>query len=598
MADSQKTVKIIFEVDGEQQVVNTFEDVGKAAKKAGDETKKATEEGSAFGMLKDRIGGILKPLKGVVTGMKTLKGALISTGIGAFVVAIGTLIAYFQNSEEGSKKLAIAMETLSILFGKLTDFAASLGEKLVGVFTNPKEALLNFGNLIKDNIITRFNGILNLIPNLAKAVEQLFKGNFSEAGKIAANAVGEVVLGVENVVEKTVELGETVVDVYQNQIVPAVKEATAAATELVNTTRALRDEQQKLIVDNANLNKELETQQKIAEDTTLAYDERKAALERVGEAQVQLAENLARQAELEESLIQQQLVQEGNYEKREELETQLAEATAARIEAETSLELQKQDAQKITRELELEEIERKRSIRDILEENSAMLEEDQFAQAARELEIAERSALEQLDLLKSTEEDKTKIEESFKKKREKLAEEEAKFKQLVNEEATKATLSVASDAFGAIASLAGEGSSIAKAASIAQTTIDTYSSATAAYKSVVGIPVVGPALAPIAAGVAVASGLASIKKIVATKLPGNAGGGGGGGSVPSIQPPRTPSFDPQAAIDGAGEGQDTDATVGIGEQTNQQPVIKAYVVAEEVTSNQEANKKINDLARL
>ena len=593
MADTQKTVKIIFEVDGEQQVVQTFEDVGKAADKAGKATKEATEEGTAFGMLKDRIGGVIKPLKGVVAGMKTLKGALISTGIGAFVVAIGTLIAYFRNSEEGSKKLAIATETLGILFGKLTDFAAKLGEGLFNAFNNPKEALMSFGQLLKDQIFNRVTGMLELLPALGKAIGLAFKGKFKEAATVAGNATGKVLLGVENVVEKTIELGQTAIRVYKEEIVPAVNEAVEAATNLVNTTRALRDEQQKLIVDNANLNKELETQQKIAEDTTLAYDERKAALERVGEAQVQLAENLAKQAQLEESLIQQQIAQEGNYEKREELETQLAEATAARIEAETALELQKQDAAKITRELELEELERKKSIRDILEENAAIIEESEFEAARRELEIAERSALEELTLLKATEEEKTQITEEFKKKRDQLNKEEADYKKLLNEEATQATLSVASDAFGAIASLAGEGSALAKGAAIAQTTIDTVQASMAAYKSTVGIPIVGPTLAPIAAAVAAAAGAASIRQIVATKAPGETGGGG---AVPNITPPSAPPIDPRRAIEESTADQDVDFQVGPGESAG--TPVRAYVVSTEMTSAQEADKKISDLAKL
>ncbi len=54
---------------------------------------------------------------------------------------------------------------------------------------------------------------------------------------------------------------------------------------------------------------------------------------------------------------------------------------------------------------------------------------------------------------------------------------------------------------------------IQKAANIASATIDTYTAATAAFKSAVGIPVVGPVLAPIAAAGAVAAGLMNIKKI-------------------------------------------------------------------------------------
>lgn len=65
-------------------------------------------------------------------------------------------------------------------------------------------------------------------------------------------------------------------------------------------------------------------------------------------------------------------------------------------------------------------------------------------------------------------------------------------------------------------SVAGEQSAVGKAAAVAETTINTYQSATAAYKAMVGIPVVGPTLATIAAGLAVAGGLANVAKIVST----------------------------------------------------------------------------------
>ena len=42
---------------------------------------------------------------------------------------------------------------------------------------------MNFVDLIKENIINRFEGLLELIPQLGKAINALFKGNFSEAGK-------------------------------------------------------------------------------------------------------------------------------------------------------------------------------------------------------------------------------------------------------------------------------------------------------------------------------------------------------------------------------------------------------------------------------
>lgn len=81
-----------------------------------------------------------------------------------------------------------------------------------------------------------------------------------------------------------------------------------------------------------------------------------------------------------------------------------------------------------------------------------------------------------------------------------------------------------SSVFGQIRGLFGEQTAVGKAAAIAQTTIDTYQSATAAYKSLAGIPVVGPGLATAAAALAVGAGLANIRKITSTKTSFQEGG--------------------------------------------------------------------------
>ena len=86
-------------------------------------------------------------------------------------------------------------------------------------------------------------------------------------------------------------------------------------------------------------------------------------------------------------------------------------------------------------------------------------------------------------------------------------------------------VSLASQAFGNLATIFGENSRMGKAMAIMQTTIDTYQSATSAYKALAGIPVVGPALGAVAAGAAIASGIANVRKIQSTKEPKFATGG-------------------------------------------------------------------------
>lgn len=82
-------------------------------------------------------------------------------------------------------------------------------------------------------------------------------------------------------------------------------------------------------------------------------------------------------------------------------------------------------------------------------------------------------------------------------------------------------LSYAGDFFGNLASLSNSHNrklaAIGKAAAIAQATIDTYAAATASYKAMAGIPVVGPALGAAAAAAAVVAGLANVAAITSTK---------------------------------------------------------------------------------
>lgn len=82
------------------------------------------------------------------------------------------------------------------------------------------------------------------------------------------------------------------------------------------------------------------------------------------------------------------------------------------------------------------------------------------------------------------------------------------------------------NALGQLSNIVGQDTIAGKAFAIAKATIDTYQSAVAAYKSLAGIPVIGPALGAIAAAAAVASGIATVKKIVAVQVPNAPGGAG------------------------------------------------------------------------
>jgi hypothetical protein len=121
-------------------------------------------------------------------------------------------------------------------------------------------------------------------------------------------------------------------------------------------------------------------------------------------------------------------------------------------------------------------------------------------QKRKELQISMDASLEQRRIAKEEADAVIELEEKKKKAREDA-------------------LTALSGTFGQIADLFGEQTAAGKAAAIAQATIDTFLSAQKAYTATIGIPVVGPVLAPINAGLAIAAGIKNIKSIASVKTP-------------------------------------------------------------------------------
>ena len=128
---------------------------------------------------------------------------------------------------------------------------------------------------------------------------------------------------------------------------------------------------------------------------------------------------------------------------------------------------------------------------------------------------------------------------------------------------------------------------IQKGVSIATATIDTYLAAQGAYASQMSIKTPdAPVRAAIAAGIAIAQGLARVAIISKQQFQGTSGtsGGGGAGSVPSA---------------GGGTTAPSPANFDfISQQPNQQPPLQAYVLGGQVSSNLEAQQLIQNQSRL
>jgi|GEM_PF-4699688 hypothetical protein len=137
----------------------------------------------------------------------------------------------------------------------------------------------------------------------------------------------------------------------------------------------------------------------------------------------------------------------------------------------------------------------------------------------------------------------------------------------------------------------GKSTQAGKEFAIAGATIDAISSAVKAYNSMAGIPVVGPALGAAAAAAALLAGYDNVKKIAATKVPGQ-GGSSGSGAGSSSYSNGSPGGGGSAPSLGGGNGRAIQiAPQSISQMNNSRSggtePVQAFVVESQVTGSQQ-----------
>ena len=633
---------------GAEAAADGMEDLNKETKKAEDQqgffSKQLDAVKEKFSGLKAGFGDLKKGYKTLQNGLSgiaksfglsskaakvfgtTTSAAIAATGIGLIVPLVLALVNYFKNLEGGAKALKKVMAGLGAI-------VANVGKALK--------------LLVQGKFADAFNTMKDAVNEATTAVDSLFDAekklaDLRKKTTIENARLNQQIEGQKKILEDTtLSLDDRIAAL--DKVTAATKKL--AENQVAETQLALQAAQAQLTLTN-NYEERREKQQEIAElqaqlieqQTSLQsveYDAEKVARE----IRTQAAEE--RKAAIQERLDQERTVQETLRDLRiEDIQDEQSKAEATlQVQKEAALATLREN--KATKE-QLEEAERlyenqlanmRQEYADAAEEkrkadtekelqetrdkearlkeilDAAYFEsiENEFQRAQEELQRQEEKAMAELELLGATEAEKQKIRDGYQAKREKLAKEESDYNIKLKKAERDNQLNLATGAFDAIAGLVGENTAIGKAAAVASTTIQTYQAAQAAYASQMAIPdPSAPVRAAIAAGIAIASGLANVRAILQTPTPGNeGGGGGGGGGVPAGPKPR--SFNPNTGSLNLGFDQgpsfgDSDALGQMNENTNGEAPgvspLKAYVVATEMTDAQEKNKAIEDIAKL
>jgi len=590
-----------------------------------DELNKAREEGqSVSGALDYATGGAVtgfkKAASGVNTfikGLKMTRAALIATGIGAFVVAVGALVGAFTKTRKATRALNVVFAGIGASLDLIFSRMQAVGGYIVRLFTKGHTAAA-----------AAFREEMDALPgSIAEAQRQ------AVALEKATQALtdSQRALTVQRAKDRA-EIKE--LNMVAEDTTRTLEEREAAAQKAIDIEKGLMAERERIAAEEL----------RIAQEKAAMSDSSEEELDRLAELEANLIDIRTESVELQTTLnnklntIRQQATAEAEKQAAAESEVlaSLAESALARQDERTQEEAkvaahykelrekagnnasllakiaedERLAMQEIDDKYNQEQIDAQDKVRQALAEagmterekekaaiqahfDSLLEQAGANAELQKEVEEARETALAEMrDRFRA--EDKAKDDAARQAKddaddaqREKDLQKEQVYQDnlaALKETAISSTFGILSNLSKAFEKDTEEGQRKAfkrnKAISIAETLVSTYQAAQKAYASQLAIPSPdAPIRAQVAAGIAVAAGLAKVAAIKSTQFSGggSTGGAGGGGGVPGGG---TQSI-----------GVDVGTLVPRAGQPTPEPV-RAYVVSNEISNKQALDREL------
>ena len=535
----------------------------KTIKKTDDNIKGATAQTTLFGGAMQMVSGAMIKVKAVSRLMfGSIKAGLISTGIGAFVVIIGSLVAYFTQTKKGAELLEQAFAGIGAAISVLTDRISAIGGAVVKFFSGD------------------FKGA-------AEDVKGALSGIADEIGK-EVSAAARLKKELQDITDET--RGFNIEKAKTNQEI--AKALLLAEDEHASNEVRLEALKAALVLEEQTTAKQLELQRR----KVAAIEEEVGLGESLEEDLQRLNDEKIRLIELETASIKQKkkvVTQVNDFEKSINAEAVAREKERVKAKKESDKILDEAEAVRQAKKVKddkeesdrLEQVEKdRRAAIDVIKEEFKLVDEESKLE---ELDREKEEQLAEMDRLGANLTERNNLIAYFDDKIVKQKGENAKTEFEQNRAIQKINLGMAAKGFGDLSNLLKEGSAASKTAAIAQIGVNTalgyMQGLDIAQKSAAGT---GPAAAytmPIFYASQIVSVLGAVSK--AKQIIGAGGstpsapsiGGSVGGNIAASIPAQTGLGDVVDTINGQG----------------QQPV-QAYVISQEVTDSQEAQAYINN----
>jgi len=249
MADGT-VINTIFTADT-GQIESGFQRIEKSAKqfqKTSDNVASQSSKGfasigksatGAFSQITGGLGQIAPAAQSAVGGFQTMAAgaSALNVALGpiglilaAVVIAIKALMSYFKGTVDGAEKFAGIMGYLKGILMVVQDAFITLGKWIVWAFENPKEAIKELWEAIKQNIVNRWEGLIEFfkasfefLKNGFKALWNLIKGIFNDEARAEATKY------FDEMKKSLVDVGKAAVKISTGLDVEKIAEKGAAA---------------------------------------------------------------------------------------------------------------------------------------------------------------------------------------------------------------------------------------------------------------------------------------------------------------------------------------------------------------------------------
>jgi hypothetical protein len=530
---------------------------------------------------------------------RVLKGAIVATGIGALIVVLGELVNLLMDVTDSSEEAAEAQKKLEKAQKDAAD-AIALQNKIL-------EEQIDLSKRNTDTAIKRAKAT----GASEEEITKITRDGILKRKKLLEDDLEKRGIGTDQFYEKLKEvrkINNELEDFDLDQQIKRREKSDADRQKRIekNAEKTKKENENKLaaekVLDDARRDK-LTERQREEEDIIKKFEESKKVLQAAGkkdftaiEEQKELAliEIRKKYADQEAQRIEQ------NAQRTKELQIAAIADENERAKAENELKLQTELEAETKRykdgELGLEQylinlalirqrVTNEQKAKDEEEKNIELekqaekllidAENEELSFQERLLKVQEREALVN-QIVFASEEEKTAFIKANSDARQQIAEAE-KNALIAASDAVANTLANASQVLG-------EETEAGKALAIASATISMITSAQKAYESMIGIPYVGPVLAPISAALAVAAGLKNIDEISKVKAPGMKGGGGVSRPSISTAAPMNPQLNTQVRATQV----NTAAVNQLGNQAT-----RAYVLNSDIQNAEQRNAYIN-----